>query len=178
MSPAAIRWLLRALALAALLAAAWWAVVAPRLALSDERAAHAATKAANSAVLASLAEKTKAAAEKARVASLAARRATAAADTRLQEKTDEAKRLGADLARALRAGDRQLQDWWACPVSGAAAGDAAADRAEADAARRADSTGRIAEAVAADAALIDWLWTRWQADRQAVIDGGCAVVAP
>lgn len=114
---------------------------------------------------------------KAKAASEQAAAASAAADTKLKETTDEANRNAADLAAALRTGERRLRDLWACRAADGDAGSAAADAGQADAAGRADSAGRIAGAVAADAALIDWLYDRWQADRQAVIAAGCAVVA-
>jgi hypothetical protein len=140
--------------------------------------AHAAAAAEHAATIDHLSQLTRTAADKARAASADVARDSTAADEALEAKTDEATRLADDLARALRTGDRQLQDWWACPVPGPGAGDAAADRAEAHAAQRADSTGRIVEAADHDAAVIDWLWARWQADRAAVVAAGCAVVAP
>lgn len=169
-------WLLRSAAGLALVAAVW--LHGCHYGKGAERDAHQATKAAHAAVIDHLAQLTRAAADRARAASTAVARDSRAADQALEAKTDEAKRLATDLARALRAGDRQLQDWWTCAVPGPGAGDAAADRAEADAARRADSTGRIVEAAEHDAAVIEWLWARWQADRQAVLSARCAVVAP
>lgn len=173
---AAARGWLSAFAIAALAGLLWWAAVKPRMELAALRTTHAAALASHAATLADLAAKTRLAAERAAAASAAAQRDRATADTRLKEKTDEAHRAAADLAAALRTGERRLQDWWACHLSRTPAGDAAGDGAEADAARRADSAGRIAAAVDHDAAVIDWLWDRWQADRRAVVAAGCAII--
>ena len=115
------------------------------------------------------------AAAKAKAASLKVKAATADADKRYKEAQREAKESGDALAAALRTGDKRLRDLWACRAPQPGAGGAAADGAEAGAARRADSAGRIDRAVKADAAAIDYLWDRWQADRQAVVASGCAV---
>lgn len=169
-------WLLRALPYIAGLALAWAAYAwAYNRGEADERAAHDETKREHAAVITRLAELTRTAAEKARAATaaVAAERADIAAahEEELNDARAEADRLRADL----RAGRRQLQDWWASPVPGPGAGDAAADGAEADAARRADSAARIAQAVSIDAAVIGKLWADWEADRRAVIAAGCAV---
>lgn len=142
----------------------------------NEVAAHKATKAEHKRVLDNLAELTKAAENKAKAATVAVKRDQAAADKRYQEATNEAKRNADDLARALRNGKQRLSDTWACPAT-AGASDAAADAAEAHAARQYDSTARIVAAADADAAAMNWLWDSWMADRKAVIDAGCAVEA-
>lgn len=176
MSPAITAWVVRVAGSAALLAAAW--LHGCHHGGREEARAHATTRAEHAAVIDRLAQLTRTAAAKAHAATATVARDAATADAQLKDANDEAERTADALARALRDGTRQLRDWWTCPVPATAAGDAAADRAETDAARRADSTGRIVEAADRDAALIDWLWARWQADRTAVVSAGCAVVAP
>lgn len=122
-----------------------------------------------------LARLTREAATKAKDASVTVKRASEAADKSLKEKTNEANRNAAELARALRAGKQRLSDVWACPVPAGQSGGVAADAGQAAAERRADSAARIVAAADADAAVIDWLWDRWKADRRAVIQAGCAV---
>lgn len=164
-------WLLRLLPYLLVPLLVWtgyhWAVARGER-MSDAR--HAAT-------FKRLAALTAEAARKARAASETVRAEREALDAQHQEDmnraTAEADRLRADL----RAGRRELQEWWACPVPEPDAGGAAPDRAEAEADRRIDSAARIAEAVDIDAAVINWLWGAWQADRQAVIAAGCAVEA-
>lgn len=168
--------LLRVGAVAALLGLLWWATVLPRQQLAALRATHAQALAQHKATLDDLAARTRAAAKRARDASDAVKRERAATDQRLKEKTDEAQRNADDLAAALRTGERQLRDLWACHQSRPGSGGAAGDGGEAARARRADSAGRIVAAADHDAAVIDWLWESWQADRTAVIAAGCAVV--
>ncbi|WP_218185469.1 hypothetical protein, partial [Stenotrophomonas pictorum] len=96
-------------------------------------------------------------------------------DTRYQEALNDAKRAERDLAAALRRGDVQLQPQWSCDSPGPGAGGVAANAGQASATGRYDSAARIVAASDADAALIDWLWNGWRADRQAVIAAGCAV---
>lgn len=169
-------WAIRTLVGLGLLACVW--LHGCSVGKGGERGAHQATKAAHAEVLRGLADKARVAADKALRASEAVAASAAAADQKLRERTDEANRLRGDLAAALRRGDVRLQDRWACPVPGAGEGSAGADAREADAAGRYDSAGRIVAAGEQDAAVIDWLWARWSADRQAVIDGGCAEIVP
>lgn len=143
--------------------------------LADEQAAHKATKAAHADVLKDLAEKTQAAANKARAASEVARKDRQAADQKLKGAQREAQRNADLLAAALRDGKRRLSPVWACDSPGSGAGDAAAHAGQAGAAGRYDSAARIVAAGDADAAVIDWLWDGWMADRKAVIAAGCAV---
>lgn len=145
--------------------------------LADEKAAHKATKQHYADVLADLAEKTARAARLADEASESLKRDQAVADARLQEKTDEANRNGGLLADALRTGRQQLRDVWALCGPATAAGDGATAAAEAAAAGRADSLGRVSAAVGRDAAVIDWLWESWQAEHNAGIAAGCFVEA-
>lgn len=170
-----LKWAGLVAAIAALL---WWGAVAPRLGLAAERAAHAGTKAAHAEVLAELAAKARHAAELARVASDRVKTDRAELDRRHEEQLRDAKDDADRLRDALHAGTVQLQDRWACRVPGAGEGGAAADAGEADAAGRIDSIARVSEAAAVDAEVIEWLWESWLADRQAVVAGGCAVVAP
>lgn len=142
----------------------------------NEALAHKATKASHKAVIDNLAALTKQAEDKAKSASEAVKHDQAQAAKNLKEATDEAKRNARDLRAALRTGKQQLSDTWACPAT-AGAGDAAASASEADTERRHDSAARITEAVESDAAVIEFLWTGWMADRKAVIDAGCAVEA-
>ena len=141
-----------------------------------EAAAHVATKATHKAVVDHLAALTKTAEDKAKSASDAVKRDQAQAAKQLKEATDEAKRNARDLRAALRSGKQQLSDTWACPAS-AGASDAAASASEARTEGQHDSAARITEAVDADAAVIEFLWAGWMADRKAVIDAGCAVEA-
>lgn len=127
--------------------------------------------------IAQIAKLTREAADRAKTASARIEVESANADKALKEKTDEAKRTAADLADALRTGERRLRGLWACPAPGAAQGGDPADAGASDAAGRADSAGRIAGAVAADAATMTWLYDRWAAEHKAVIGAGCAVEA-
>ena len=140
----------------------------------NEVSAHKATKAEHKRVIGKLAELTKASEAKAKSASAAVKRDQAQATKRLEEATNEAKRNATALRAALRNGKQRLSDTWACPAS-AGASDAAASASEADSERRYDSAARITEAVESDAAVIEFLWAGWMADRKAVIDAGCAV---
>lgn len=141
-----------------------------------EAAEHVATKASHKAVVDNLAALTKQAEDKAKSASNAVKRDQAQAAKQLKEATDEAKRNARDLRAALRSGKQQLSDTWACPAS-AGASDAAAGASEARTEGQYDSAARITEAVESDAAVIEYLWNGWMADRKAVIDAGCAVEA-
>ena len=170
-----LKWLAIGAAVVALL---WWAAVAPRIALSEERTAHAATKASHAEVIADLAAKARHAADLARQASERAKTDRAAADARHREELTDAKREADRLRAALRSGSAELQDRWTCRVPGAGQGGAAADAREADPEGRFDSAARIVEAGDHDAAVIEWLWESWRAERSAVIAGGCAVEAP
>lgn len=142
----------------------------------SERTAHDATKAKHAAVLASLADKAREAADKADRASIRVREERAAIDARHQEELTHAQ-VEADRLRAdLRSGRIRLQERWACPVPRAGQGGDSAGTGAADPASRFDSAGRIVGAADQDAAVIDWLWESWMADRKAGIDGGCMVV--
>lgn len=127
--------------------------------------------------IAQLAKLTREAADRAKTASAKVKASSVAADKQLKDKTDEAKRTAADLADALRTGERRLRGLWACRASGSAQGGDPADAGASDAAGRADSAGRIAGAVAADAATMTWLYDRWAAEHRAVVEAGCAVEA-
>jgi len=140
-----------------------------------EVAGRAADNAAHAATLQRLAEATAQAAAKAKAASTALANSRAQTDTRYQEALNDAKRAERDLAAALRRGDMRLQPQWSCPATGAGAGGAAPDAVQASAAGRFNSAARIVGATEADAAVIEWLWSGWLADRQAVIAAGCAV---
>lgn len=142
-----------------------------------EVAARAADNAAHAATLQRLADSTAAVAAKAKAASTALAKSRAESDTQYQKALDDAKRAERDLAAALRRGDVQLQPQWSCPATGAGAGGAAPDAVQASAAGRFNSAARIVAAADADAAVIDWLWNSWQADRTAVVAAGCAVEA-
>ena len=173
-----IRWVL-ALALAAglVLAGYRWGASYWRGEYTQAMQAAATAKAGHAAELKRLADATAAVAEKVKAASEALAESRVAADTRYQEALNDAKRAERDLAAALRRGDVQLQPQWTCDSPGSSAGGAAGDAGQAGATGRYDSAARIAAAADADAAVIDWLWAGWQADRRAVIAAGCAVEA-
>lgn len=137
--------------------------------------ARASDNAVHAATLQQLADATAAVAEKAKAASEALARSRQANDTRYNEALNDAKRYERDLAAALRRGDVQLQPQWACAATGSGTSGAAADAGQAAAQGRAGSAARLAAAADADAAVIEWLWNGWLADRQAVIAAGCAV---
>lgn len=139
--------------------------------------AHAATRAEHAATLHQLAEQAAAVARKAKAASVQVKADRKAADDKLKDATHEAKRNAAALAAALRAGKQRLSSTWSCPAPGSEAGGAAGDAGQAAAARQYDSAARIVAAADVDAAVIDWLWNSWKADRSAVIAAGCAVEA-
>ena len=142
-----------------------------------EVAARAADNAAHAATLQRLADSTAAAAAKAKAASEALAASRAESDTRYKKARDDAKRAERDLAVALRRGDVQLRQEWSCAAARAVPGGAAPDASQADTQGRYDSAARIVGAADADAAVIEWLWDGWQADRRAVIAAGCAVEA-
>ena len=98
-----------------------------------------------------------------------------AADRKLKETTREADRREAALRADLRRGAVRLQDRWACDPSGSAAGGAASHAGQAGAEGRYDSAARIVAAADHDAAVIEWLWASWQADRKAMLAAGYAV---
>ena len=139
--------------------------------------ARAAENAKHAATLQQLADASAAVAAKVKAASTALAADRQANDTRFQKAQDDAKRAQRDLAAALRRGDVQLHPQWACPAPGPFAGGAATDAVQASAAGRANSAARIVGAADAYAAVIEWLWAGWQADRRAVIAAGCAVEA-
>ncbi|WP_313493739.1 hypothetical protein [Stenotrophomonas sp.] len=142
-----------------------------------EVAARAADNATRAATLQRLADAAAQAAAKAKSASIALAESRAETDTRYQEALNDAKRAERDLAAALRRGDVQLQPQWSCIAPGPVTGGAATVAAQASAAGRFNSAARIVGAADADAAVIEWLWNGWLADRQAVIAAGCAVEA-
>ncbi|HEY4531527.1 MAG TPA: lysis system i-spanin subunit Rz [Luteimonas sp.] len=168
----------RVLGVLALLALLWWAVVAPRMNLSAERAAHVDTKASHAAMLADLAAKARHVADLARRASDRVKTDREQVDARHREEMNHAKNEADRLRAALHSGAVELQDRWTCRVPGAGEGGAATDAGEADAEGRFDSIARVSQAADEDAAVIEWLWASWSADRQAVIQGGCAEVGP
>ena len=100
-----------------------------------------------------------------------------AADRKLKETTREADRREAALRADLRRGAVRLQDRWACDPSGSAAGGVAGNAGQAGAEERHRSAARIVAAADHDAAVIEWLWSSWQADRKALIAAGYAVEA-
>lgn len=140
-----------------------------------EADAHKATKIEYARVLSGLAEQSRAVAAKAKAAAIQVKREREAANRKYEEATREADRREAALRADLRRGAVRLQDRWVCDSPRAQAGGAAADAAEAAAEGRFDSAARIVAAADADAAVIEWLWDSWQADRRAVIGAGCAV---
>ena len=173
-----IRWVLIAvLAILLLVLGYRWGAGHWRGEYEAEVAARAADNAAHTATLQRLADASAAVAAKAKAASDALATSRAESDSKYQKALNDAKRAERDLAAALRRGDVQLQPQWACDSPGSSAGGAAGDARQAGATGRYDSAARIAAAADADAAVIDWLWAGWQADRRAVIAAGCAVEA-
>lgn len=168
--------LLRVGAVAALLGLLWWATVLPRQQLVALRATHAQALAQHKATLDDLAAVARVAADRARAASKAVKLERAAVNAKHEEDLFNANREADRLRDCLRTGACELQDHWTGRVPGAGQGAAAADTGEADAAGRIDGATRIVQAADTDAAVIDWLWESWQADRAAVIAAGCAVV--
>lgn len=140
-----------------------------------EVSGRAADNAAHAATLQRLADASAQVAAKAKAATTALANSRAQANTRYQEALNDAKRAERDLAAALRRGDVQLQPQWSCVAPGPFTGGAATDASQAGAAGRFNSAARIVGAAEADAAVIEWLWSGWLADRQAVISAGCAV---
>lgn len=161
---------------AAAVAVLWWASIAPRIALAEERAAHADAKAEHAALLNDLATKARHAANLALIASERVKSERADIDRRHREELSNAKREADHLRGCLRTGACELQERWTRGVPGAGQGSAAGHAGEADPAGRFESIARVSEAAAHDAAVIEWLWDSWKADRDAVIAGGCAVV--
>lgn len=173
-----LRWLLIALLAALLVVLGFrWGAGHWRGEYTAEVAARAADNAGHAATLQRLADSTAAVAAKAKAASTSLAVSRAESDTRFKKARDDAKRAQTDLATALRRGDVQLQPQWSCPAPGPLAGGAAPDAVQASAAGRFNSAARIVGAADADAAVIEWLWDGWQADRRAVIAAGCAVEA-
>ena len=140
-----------------------------------EVAGRAADKAAHAATLQRLADASAAVAARAKAASDALATSRAESDTKYQKALNDAKRAERDLAAALLRGDVQLQPQWSCAAPGPFAGGVTPDASQAGAAGRFNSAARIVGAADADAAVIEWLWNGWLADRQAVISAGCAV---
>lgn len=173
-----LRWLLIALLAALLVVLGYrWGAGHWRGEYKAEVAARAADNAGHVATLRQLADATAAVAAKARAASEALALSRRENDTQYQKALNDAKRAERDLAAALRRGDVQLQPQWSCAAAGAGTGGAAPDAVQASAAGRFNSAARIVAAADADAAVIEWLWGSWLADRQAVIAAGCAVEA-
>ena len=137
--------------------------------------AHAEDRGAHAAQLQALADATEAVAARAKAASDTVAMEREAADRKLKETTREADRREAALRADLRRGAVRLQDRWACDPSGSAAGGAASHAGQAGAEGRYDSAARIVAAADHDAAVIEWLWASWQADRKAMIAAGYAV---
>lgn len=173
-----LRWFLIALLAALLVVLGFrWGAGHWRGEYTAEVAARAADNAGHAATLDRLADSAARVAEKAKAASKAVAESRTAADTRYEKALNDAKRAQTDLAAALRRGDVQLQPQWSCVAPGPLAGGATPDAVQASAAGRFNSAARIVGAADADAAVIEWLWDRWQADRRAVIAAGCAVEA-
>ena len=137
--------------------------------------AHAEDRGAHAAQLQALADATEAVAARAKAASDTVAMEREAADRKLKETTREADRREAALRADLRRGAVRLQDRWACDPSGSAAGGAASHAGQAGAEGRYDSAARIVAAADHDAAVIEWLWASWQADRKAMLAAGYAV---
>ena len=137
--------------------------------------AHAEDRGAHAAQLQALADATEAVAARAKAASDTVAMEREAADRKLKETTREADRREAALRADLRRGSVRLQDRWACDPSGSAAGGAASHAGQAGAEGRYDSAARIVAAADHDAAVIEWLWASWQADRKAMLAAGYAV---
>lgn len=144
-------------------------------AYSSERAAHEADNADHARVIARFTDAAKKAEQDAKAAEAQAVMERESADAKYNKATKAADDARRNLASALRAGTMRLQDKWACTMPIPAKGDAATDAGQADAAGKYDSAARIVAAADADAAVIDWLWDGWQADRRAVVAAGCAV---
>lgn len=137
--------------------------------------AHAEDRGAHAAQLQALADATESVAARAKAASDTVAMEREAADRKLKETTREADRREAALRADLRRGAVRLQDRWACDPSGSAAGGAASHAGQAGAEGRYDSAARIVAAADHDAAVIEWLWASWQADRKAMLAAGYAV---
>lgn len=142
-----------------------------------EAEGHKATKVEHARVLSDLAAHSRAVADKAKAAAIQVKREREAANRKYEDATREADRREAALRADLRRGAVRLQDRWTCDTPRPAAGGAAAYAGQAAAEGRYDSAARIVAAADADAAVIDWLWESWQADRRAVTAAGCAVEA-
>ena len=139
--------------------------------------AHAEARGAHAAKLQALADATESVAARAKAASDTVALEREAANRKLKETTREADRREAALRADLRRGAVRLQDRWACDPSGSAAGGAASHAGQAGAEGRYDSAARIVAAADHDAAVIEWLWASWQADRKAMLAAGYAVEA-
>ena len=139
--------------------------------------AHAEARGAHAAQLQALADATAAVAARAKAASDTVALEREAADRKLKETTRDADRREAALRADLRRGAVRLQDRWACDPPGSAAGSAAGNAGQAGAEERHRSAARIVAAADHDAAVIEWLWSSWQADRKALIAAGYAVEA-
>ena len=137
--------------------------------------AHAEARGAHAAQLQALADATAAVAARAKAASDTVALEREAADRKLKETTRDADRREAALRADLRRGAVRLQDRWACDLPDAPAGGAARHAGQAGAEGRHRSAARIVAAADHDAALIEWLWASWQADRKAMLAAGYAV---
>ncbi|GEM_PF-2445473 len=139
---ATARLLLQFAALAALLAAIWWAAILPRQQLANERLAHATTRATHAQVLTDLAQATAEVARKAAAARVTYAEAKAKAESEYNKGVADAYERGRTAAAGIAAGTVRVREVWRereCP--GAAAGqgtelagrvaDVSADRAEA-----------------------------------------------
>ena len=171
-----IRWGLIALLAALLVVAGYrWGATHWKGEYAAEVQAHADDNAAHAATMQQLADAAAAVAAKAKAASEALATSRRDTDTQYQKALNDAKRAQNDLAAALRRGDVQLQPQWSCDSASPITGGAATDAIQASSAGRFNSAARIVGAADADAAVIDWLWNGWLADRQAVIAAGCAI---
>ena len=173
-----IRWVLALLIAGLLVFGGYrWGEARWQAKYTAEVQAHAEARGAHAAQLQALADATEAVAARAKAASDTVALEREAADRKLKETTREADRRAAALRADLRRGAVRLQDRWACDPPGSAAGSAAGNAGQAGAEERHRSAARIVAAADHDAAVIEWLWASWNADRKALIAAGYAVEA-
>jgi len=159
---ATARLLLQFAALAALLAAIWWAAILPRQQLANERLAHATTRATHAQVLADLAEATAKVARKAAAARVTYAEAKAKAESDYNKGVADAYERGRAAAAGIAAGTVRVRAVWRdCPAAAAGPGTEPAGRPADVSADRGEAIGRVlgigGEADAAYARAIDRL---------------------